>query len=190
MNEREKNFKILITGPPGSGKSTLIIRLISFLTERGQKIKGFLTPEVRISNKRIGFNLEDIETKQQLTLARVGGKSTKYRVGRYNVFLENLDNYIEKLKIDEKESTDVFIIDEIGKMELLSKKFRVFLKNVFISEYNVIATIGLNVKHSIQEIISKIQDIQYYTLNINNRREIFNRITSYLEVWLKGKRIK
>ncbi len=75
-------------------------------------------------------------------------------------------------------------------MELLSKKFRVFLKNVFISEYNVIATIGLNVKHSIQEIISKIQDIQYYTLNINNRREIFNRITSYLEVWLKGKRIK
>ncbi|MHA1318031.1 MAG: nucleoside-triphosphatase [Candidatus Heimdallarchaeaceae archaeon] len=142
MNERKKNFKILITGPPGSGKSTLIIRLINFLIERGQKIKGFLTPEVRISNKRIGFNLEDIETKQQLTLARVG------------------------------------------------KKFQVFLKNIFTSEYNVIATIGLNIKHLIQDVILKMQDIQYYTLNVNNREEIFNRITFYLEEWLKGKRIK
>jgi len=75
-------------------------------------------------------------------------------------------------------------------MELLSKKFQVFLKNIFTSEYNVIATIGLNIKHLIQDVILKMQDIQYYTLNVNNREEIFNRITFYLEEWLKGKRIK
>jgi len=101
MNEREKNFKILITGPPGSGKSTLIIRLISFLTERGQKIKGFLTPEVRISNKRIGFNLEDIETKQQLTLARVGMKKkvlmflSLMRLEKWSYYQKNFEFFLK-----------------------------------------------------------------------------------------------
>ncbi|MFX1481509.1 MAG: nucleoside-triphosphatase, partial [Promethearchaeota archaeon] len=55
-------IKILITGPPRSGKSTLIVKLIKYFTKREFSIYGFLTPEVKEDNHRIGFDVEDIYT--------------------------------------------------------------------------------------------------------------------------------
>ena len=62
--------KILITGPPRSGKSTLIARLIEYFSKKQISIYGFLTPEVREGNRRIGFDIEDISTKEREKLAR------------------------------------------------------------------------------------------------------------------------
>jgi nucleoside-triphosphatase len=53
--------KILITGPPRCGKSTLISRLIKYYSvEKNYKVYGFLTPEVREKGNRIGFDIMDI----------------------------------------------------------------------------------------------------------------------------------
>ena len=61
--------KILIIGRPRCGKSTLISRLIDFYDGK-RNIYGFLSPEVRANNQRIGFDIEDIRTKQRIELAR------------------------------------------------------------------------------------------------------------------------
>jgi len=55
--------KILITGPPRCGKSTMITKLIEFYSKKNYKIYGFLTPEVKHINKRVGFDVQDIFTK-------------------------------------------------------------------------------------------------------------------------------
>ncbi|GAH85681.1 unnamed protein product, partial [marine sediment metagenome] len=56
-----KAGKILITGPPRCGKSTLISKLIEYYNnKKDYTIYGFLTPEIRERGNRIGFNIVDI----------------------------------------------------------------------------------------------------------------------------------
>jgi hypothetical protein len=48
-----KNF--LLTGRPGSGKSTVIGRTVELLRERGVRVGGVVCPEVREGGGRVGF---------------------------------------------------------------------------------------------------------------------------------------
>ena len=57
--------KILITGPPRCGKSTLISKLTTHYEKLGREIRGFLTPEIKHDGKRIGFDVLDIETNKK-----------------------------------------------------------------------------------------------------------------------------
>ena len=108
------NYKILITGPPRSGKSTLIVKLIDYFSERKYTIKGFLTPEVRKEGNRIGFDFEDINTKERGKLARIGNYKTQYKLGRYCIFIEEFDNLISKLEDNVFHKRELLVIDEIG----------------------------------------------------------------------------
>jgi len=90
------NTKILITGPPRCGKSTLIVKLIEYFSKRQITIHGYLTPEVREGSNRIGFDIEDIKTKEREKLARKGNYSTKYHLGSYCVFIESFEKIISK----------------------------------------------------------------------------------------------
>jgi len=49
--------KILITGPPGIGKTTIIKRVIENLQRNGFDVCGFYTEEIRENNKRAGFKI-------------------------------------------------------------------------------------------------------------------------------------
>ena len=49
-------LKIIITGAPESGKSSLISRFITHFGEKGYLVRGFITPEVQEKGKRIGFD--------------------------------------------------------------------------------------------------------------------------------------
>ncbi len=74
--------KILITGPPRSGKSTLISRIIEYYSKKNYVIYGFLTPEVRMGGKRVGFDVEDIYSGKRNKLARIGNYKTQFKLGR------------------------------------------------------------------------------------------------------------
>ncbi len=171
--------KILITGPPRCGKSTLISKLINYFThEKDFIIYGFLTPEVREANNRIGFDIVDIFSGDISKLARVGDYKTRNQVGKYNVFVRNLNKFIEdKLDLDGK-SLDLVIIDEIGKMELFSKKFQYFIKKIFTLDLTIIATIGLKVSHPLKNYLINLPSVELLTLNRQNSQIIFKKLIS------------
>ncbi len=173
--------KILITGPPGSGKSTLISRLMGYYTQKNYKVYGFLTPEVRQNNKRKGFDVEDIYSKKKFPLARVEQLNTKFKLGRYSVFIKEFDDYLDTTLNIEENMIDLLMIDEIGKMELFSKKFQNFIKKFFQSEVPIIATIGQKVNHPIKDFILRIQNTTLLFLNQENRDDIFQKIISLLD---------
>ncbi len=173
--------KILITGPPKCGKSTLISKLINYYTyEKDYIIYGFLTPEVREGGKRIGFDIVDIISGDISQLARVGSYKTKKQVGKYSVFVENLDEFIENKLYLESKIVDLIIIDEIGKMELFSVKFQNFIKMIFTSKFPVLATLGLNLKHPLKNYLINLPYLEVLTLNRNNPQSIFKRVTSII----------
>lgn len=114
---------ISITGIPGIGKTTLIKRLIDDLSKQSIRLSGFYTEEVRDDkNNRIGFDIISFDGKRGI-LARhndVTKQRSKFKVGQYNVFLEDL-NEISKDVFNS--NSKLIVIDEIGNMELMSEFF-------------------------------------------------------------------
>ncbi|MFX1410740.1 MAG: NTPase [Promethearchaeota archaeon] len=174
------NRKILITGPPRSGKSTLIVKLIEHFHNRNYKIHGFLTPEVRKDDNRIGFDFESIKTNEIGKLARIGNYKTKYKLGRYCIFIEEFDKLISKLEDIDPKVVDIIIIDEIGKMELFSKNFQNLIKKFFHSDIKIIATIGQRIQHPLKDYLLKIPEVVLFTLTRQNYQEIFKKIIAII----------
>jgi len=171
------NRKILITGPPRCGKSKLISKLIEYYTvKKNYSIYGFLTPEVKKSGTRIGFDIQDIFSKEREVFARVGNYNTQNKLGKYEIFLEGLEKIISNFETTQFHQIDLFIIDEIGKMELFSKKFQDFILRIFASDLSIIATFGLTVKHPIKDHILSLPNVKLFNLDRLNFQKTYQKI--------------
>ncbi|MEM3012095.1 MAG: nucleoside-triphosphatase, partial [Candidatus Hadarchaeales archaeon] len=115
-----KNF--LLTGRPGSGKSTVIGRTVSLLRGEGVRVGGIFCPELREGGERVGFEIRDLLTGEVGVLARVGLEGPG--VGKYGVNLEALERIGGGGIRRALEEAEVVVVDEIGPMEVLSKGFR------------------------------------------------------------------
>jgi len=173
-------MKVIITGPPRCGKSSLISRLIDHYKEKNYILHGFLTPEVRIRGTRIGFDIEDIYSGEKAKLARIGNYQTQYKVGKYKVFIKDFELMLSNLKINLEEEKALVFIDEIGKMELYSKKFQTILKNLFTSKLSIISTIGLKLTHHIKDYIINLPDVRLFHLSRQNFEKIYEEIISIM----------
>ncbi|MEM4389557.1 MAG: NTPase [Candidatus Micrarchaeia archaeon] len=134
-------MNVFITGRPGSGKSTLLQQASAALKMKRKRIGGILTPEMRDEKgERTGFIVVDIASGQSGWLAKA--EPGEPRVGKYRVMVEEFERVaipaLEKA-IREK---DVIVIDEIGKMEWLSERFRDAVAKALTSGKPVLAVIG------------------------------------------------
>ncbi len=171
-------MNILITGYPRTGKTTLIKKLLEKLEATRA---GFYTEELCKNNRqRVGFQIKTIKTKQTGLLAHVAIKSN-WQVGRYYVQLPEF----ERLVIPELQITaDVIVIDEIGKMELLSEPFREqLLKN--LAKGNVLATITKKGGGKFVQQIKERPDVQLLEITIKNRDALLPLI---LKMLYKGRK--
>jgi len=128
--------RILITGAPGSGKSTLMAQLMKDVHAR--RIAGLSTPEVRRGATRVGFKMIDLATGEEDVLASTSGKGPT--VGKYHVDVAAIDEMIEAVQ-STLDAADFIFIDEIGKMELLSKGFEAFIDHVFLLDKPIVAVV-------------------------------------------------
>lgn len=85
------NRQILVTGPPGVGKTTLIRKVCERLAVDGCRLTGFYTAEQRdAKGYRMGFEVVKCpEDGTRGRLASVGGNGP--RVGKYAVDVESFD---------------------------------------------------------------------------------------------------
>jgi len=155
---------LLVTGKPGVGKTTLAARIVERL-QGSLRLAGFTTTEVRNSaGERIGFDIVTVGGKRG-ELARVGLQS-RFRVGRYGVNLKEL----EKLTLPEltRRDVDLIVIDEIGRMECSSGRFRHAVEDALDSPVNVLGTLGISRLPFFQAMRER-PDVQVITLTERNR---------------------
>jgi len=161
-----KHDKTLIRGKPGVGKTTLVQRIV----ERMQPVPaaGFYTAEIRSKGSRLGFELQGLNGDRRI-LARVDIDS-RHRVGKYKVDTDGFEEFLENLELLNPDVEQI-VIDEIGKMELLSNRFRSLIRDVLASDKQLLATIALGSEGVIQEI-KRRSDIHLLEVTQANRERL------------------
>jgi nucleoside-triphosphatase len=167
-------MNLLLTGVPGVGKTTVIERIAALL---GDRAGGILTREIREAGRRTGFSIESLDGERRVlaTRHRKGGP----RVGPYTVIVENLEKVAIRALESAVEAGDVVIVDEIGKMELLSEKFRDIIIRVLDSDVDVVATLGV-ARNPFLDAIRKRPDTEIIEVTMSNRKEMAARVTGLI----------
>jgi nucleoside-triphosphatase len=153
---------LLVTGPPRCGKSTLIERLAMQIR---RPLTGFFTREIREKGVRAGFSIEPLEGKKGI-LAHIKSRSPR-KLGRYGVNLEEFESLAIPAMIPSG-SDQIIIIDEIGKMECFSPRFREALIHTLDLPNPVISSIAQKGTPFIEKIKER-NDVLLVTISEENR---------------------
>ena len=176
MTPRPKN--ILITGLPGSGKTTLIRRLAAELA--CYRPVGFFTQEIRAHGTRKGFGLTSLGGTTGL-LAHVDLRSSA-RVGTYGVDIEGFERFLQALALSAP-GNRLVIIDEIGKMECLSADFCAAVAALLDSTTPVVATVARKGSAWIEKIKDR-PDVAHVVLTERNRDALLPGIAERIRLLL------
>lgn len=128
--------KILLTGRPGCGKTTLIKRVVQKLSSRAA---GFYTEEIRKRGVRVGFKMVTLDGDEAV-LAHIDLK-TPDRLSKYGLDLSALERVGVKAIRDAMRARRLVVIDEIGPMEIRSGTFRDAVNEALDSDVPLFATI-------------------------------------------------
>ncbi len=154
---------ILLTGLPRIGKTTIIHQIVSKIN---RKCAGFYTEEMREKTERVGFRLITLDNKSCI-LSHKKVRS-RYRVGKYGVDGDCIDNIGVAAIREAIEKKAIVIIDEIGKMELFSRKFQDSVIEALDSHSYVLGTILFR-SHPFCDRIKKRKDVQIIEVTRENR---------------------
>jgi nucleoside-triphosphatase len=171
-----QSAKILLTGLPRCGKTTAVMKIIANLDSG--KIAGFYTKEIRIGGVRKGFSWNRLDgTTGTLAHADIKGS---FRVGKYGVDVASFEKSVVSTLDFEKTDTQLFVIDEIGKMECFSKDFVDAIRSLFKSDKSVLATVALKGSGLISEV-KDYPDTKLFNLTRNNSEKTIDEILQSLQ---------
>ena len=166
---------ILLTGRPRVGKTTIIKDVVRKLPGQAG---GFYTEEMRERGRRQGFKIVTLEGREGV-LAHVSIKG-RMRVSKYGVNLADLEEIGVAAIREAIADKDYVVIDEIGKMELLSQAFRDAVWEAIHSDKAVLGTITLS-SHPWADRVKALPQVTIIEVTQSNRARIAQQVLDTLE---------
>ena len=174
--------KIGITGMPSVGKTDTLIKIIEALEEHGYTVEGMITEPIIEKKVRVGFYVTDWQTKDREVFAHIDFE-TKEKVGKYGVDTDALEAIglpaIEKAILDE--DTNIIVIDEIGKMEMLSEKFCEMVIEALDSDKPLMVTLHKKSRTPLLQDVRRRDDIRILEVTPVNRNLLPYKIEKIME---------
>jgi len=163
--------KILLTGRPGCGKTTLIKRVVD---ELALPAGGFYTEEIRQRGERVGFKIITL-SGEEAVFADVDFR-TPQRLGKYGLDLAALETVgVEALRTAVR-GRQLVVIDEIGPMEIRSPVFCDVVNDALDSGEPILGTITAR-SFPFTNTIKKRPDVSVLEVRPDNREGLLSELS-------------
>lgn len=150
------------------GKSTLVQKIATLY---GGKVGGVLAHDKRYKDRRVGFELLDLASGITGILADETG--TGPQLGKYRVHPDDLDS-IGAHAIENAVNCDLIVVDEIGPMELTSRRFIAAIEKAIVSDKNMLVVLQEWSQHPIAKKIRR--SFKVVTVTKENRDSLAEEI--------------
>lgn len=165
---------ILMTGRPGVGKTTAVKKILSALDLRPG---GFYTEEIRAGRERKGFAIKTFGGKSGI-LAHIDNRGGP-RVGKYGVDIRSFESTALPELEDAIGSKKLIVIDEIGKMENFSCRFKDLVLQALDGPAPVLGVVTESGNGFISGIKQR-KDVRLFRITLQNRDTIIPDILKLL----------
>ena len=128
--------RLLLTGPPQCGKTTVVRRVAERFPG---KAAGFYTREVREGGSRVGFEI--VTLKGEVAWLSHVDFPGPLRVGKYGVDLIGLHR-VGLAAMEPVPGVDLVVVDEVGKMECLSPRFVAAMERLWSAPVALLVTVA------------------------------------------------
>lgn len=167
-------MKVLLTGKPGAGKTTAILKFLE-ITKR--KAAGFYTEAIKDENNaRVGFSLVTLDgTRRELAHKQkfldspfvIQGKSG----GQFYVNGETISSFIVPTLQKALDEKVLIVVDEIGKIQAINPDFLQLVDQIMASDHDLLGTIVYDPKPWADKYKAD-PDVLLVEVNAENRDEL------------------
>ena len=171
--------RILITGKPGVGKTTVIQKV---LQELPVSTGGFYTEEIREKGTRVGFRLKTLDGREGI-LAHVDSDSP-YRVSKYGVEVKTFEDIAVPALEEALKRDQLLVLDELGRMELFSKLFQQTVHRILEHPVPVLAVIQ-DRRNPFLDAIRLRSDVTLIRITEKNRNQVVAEIVNKFSLYLR-----
>lgn len=162
----------LVTGEPGTGKTTLIRQVVSTMRMRAV---GFYTEDLQNSGMREGFRIVTLDG--DMALLASGGHPGPVRVSKYGVDLHELERVGVAALQRAIDRQHVLVVDEIGKMQLYSRPFRQLILEAVRNGHPILGTIMLG-RNAYADRVKAHRNVELLVLREDNRNDLLTLLRS------------
>jgi len=174
--------KIGITGMPNVGKTSTLKKIIKSLEDHGYVVQGMITEPFIKKKKHLGFYAMNWLSKEKEVFAHIDFDQRE-TVGKYGIDIEALDKICVPAIEDAitNEDVNIIIIDEIGKMEMLSEKFCEMVIEALDSDKPIIVTLHKKSRTPLLQDVRRRDDIRILEVTPVNRNLLPYKIEKIME---------
>jgi nucleoside-triphosphatase len=179
-------LRIIITGLPGTGKTTCILKVIKLLEAGNVKVGGFYSQESRVEGRRMGFEVSSLDGEKGW-LAKADVERGGPRVGRYRVIQEDFERVglTSLQRAVDHPDTRVIVVDEVGPMELVSERFKDMIDYILKQNKVFLATVHRRIARTLELKAKRNGEVKAFNLTLNNRTEVPHEINILIRKALK-----
>jgi len=167
------SVRVFLTGVPGVGKSTVVRKVAEMIQQSGVKVGGMTSGDLRSGAARVGFEIRDLLTGETGVLAHVN-QPTGPGIGRYRVRSEDLDRIGAEAILSAIKDADLIVVDEVGPMELISRRFKDAVQAALTSGKPLLGTVHRNAQDPLVRVIKSSPSIEVVEVTLENRDSLAN----------------
>lgn len=178
--------KIVLTGRPGVGKTTIFLSAVNEAKRKGYVVGGIVCPEIREHGIRRGFKIVDLLTGEEELLAHKELIRSGLRIGRYLVN-PTAGVFGFKAILRALKEADLIAIDEVGPMELRLHDLRsAIIKTLSQGRKPVFAVVHYRL--SDPSILGLLGNAEKYVVTLENRGVLREKVIRRVLEILAGMR--